>query len=233
MTFLWILAAITFLIVFLLTVHVKLVISYDGDVVLSLRVLGIRIPLLPRPKKKIRPSDFTLKRYKKRLAKDAERAAKKQQKKLEKNRKKAEKKAAKKKAKKLPSTGVTVKDESGTLSVLLSIIGGVLDRFFGKLRVDLVRMRITVGGPDATKTAMTYGIVSQSVAYLCELIAQKTKFRRKKREEITVVPDFLAQSTTADILIIFTVNLWYFIDILFTFAFRFILEKIRRESELL
>lgn len=232
MPFLWILAAIFFLVVFLLTVHVRIVVSYDGDVALSLRVMGIRIPLLPKPKKKIKPSDFSLKRYNRLLKKDAERAAKKQQKKLEKSRKKAEKKAEKKKAKKLPSSGVTVKDESGTLSILLSVIGGVLDRCLGKLRVDLLRLRITVGGSDAAQTAVTYGIVAQGVAYLCELIAQKTKFRRRKKEEISVTPDFLAQTTTADILVIFAVNLWYFIDILLTLAFRFIVEKIRRESEL-
>lgn len=234
MTFLWILAAILLLLVFLLTVHVKIVVSYDEDVVLFLRVLGIRIPLLPKSKKKIRPADFTLKRYKKRLQKDAERAAKKQRKKLERKRKKTEKKAAKKSAKKkkLPPTEVTVKDEPTTLTLLLSVIGGVLDRFLGKLRVDLVRFRVTVGGPDAAQIAMTYSIVSQGIAYLCELIAQKTKFRRKKNEEVSVIPDFLAKETTADILVIFTVNLWYFIDIVFILAFRFIKEKIRRESEL-
>ncbi len=234
MTWLWILAAITLLFIFLFTVRVKIVVSFDGSVALCLRVLGVRIPLLPKPTKKIRPADFTLARHKKRIRNDAERAAKKQQKLLEKKRKKAEKKAAQKKdkKKKLPQTEVTVKDEPSMVSLLLSVVGGVLDKFFGKLRVDLVRLRITVGGPDATKIAMTYGIVSQGVAYLMELIAQKTKFRRTKNEYISVIPDFLARSTTADISLIFTVNLWYFLNILFTFAFRFIKEKIRRESEL-
>lgn len=234
MTWLWILAAIVLLFVFLFTVRVKIVVSYDGNVVLFLRVLGIRIPIMPRPKKKIHPADFSLKRHQKRLQKDAERAAKKHQRELEKKRKKAAKKAAQKKdkKKKLPQAEVTVKDEPSMMSLLLSVVGDVLDKFFGKLRVDLVRLRITVGGSDATRIAMMYGLVSQGVAYLAELISQKTKFRRTKNEYIDVTPDFLSQTTTADISMIFTVNLWYFINILFTFAYRFIKEKIRRESEL-
>lgn len=230
MTWLWILAAITLLFVFLFTVRVKIEVSYDGDVVLCLRILGIRIPLLPKPKRKIRLADFSLKRYKKRLQRDAERAAMKRQKKLEKKRTKATKKSAKEKIR--PDEAVTVKDEPSTISLLLSVVGGVLDKFFGKLRVDLVRLRITVGGKDAAQIAITYGIVSQGIAYLAELIAQKTNFHRRKNECIFVTPDFLASSTTADISLIFTVNLWYFTNILFTLLYRLIKEKFAAKASL-
>ena len=111
------------------------------------------------------------------------------------------------------------------MSLILRIVGGVLDTFFGKLRVKIARVNIVVGGPDAAKTALTYGIVSQGVAYLMEQIATKTKMTRARNTYVSVVPDFLASKTTADLLIIFRLRL---IDLLSTgivFFIRFMKEK--------
>ena len=123
-----------------------------------------------------------------------------------------------------------VKDEPSMISLLLSIVGGIVDKFAGMLRVDVARVHITVGGKDASATALTYGIVSQGVAYLMEILMHKTRFYRPKNEYIDVVPDFLAQTTTAEISIIFTVRLWHFVNIAFTFAYRFIKKKFAAQA---
>ena len=116
------------------------------------------------------------------------------------------------------------------ISILLSIVGDILEKFFGTLGVEVVRIRITVGGPDAAATAITYGIVSQGVAYLLELLSLKTAFRRKNNEEVFITTDYLSRETTADVSIVFTLRLWNFIRIACRFIIRFIQEKIRRES---
>ncbi len=232
MIFLWILGALLLLLLFLLFVGIKIRVSYKEEVTLSVSVLGIRIPLLPKPKKKINLRQFTRKRNAERLEKERLSAIKKQQRKQEKEKKKKAAKSAKKneKKKRLPTEQTPVKDEPSMISLLLSLVGGIVDKFAGMLRVDAARIRITVGGPDAAKIALTYGIVSQGVAYLMEILMHKTRFYRPKNEYVSVVPNFLAETTTADISLIFTVRLWHFVNIGCTFLYRFIKEKIRRAS---
>ncbi len=232
MIWIWIFSVILLLVSFILFVGVKIRVSYNGEIRLSVSVLGIRIPILPKPKKKINLRKFSRKRHTDRLRKEQSQAAKKLQRKLEKERKKKAAKSEKKnsKKKKLPQEQTAVADEPSMISLLLSIVVGILDKFAGMLRVEVARVRITVGGADATKTALTYGIVSQGVAYLMELLMHKTRFYRSKNEYVSVIPNFLAQTTVADISLIFTVRLWHFVNIACTFLYRLIKEKIRRAS---
>lgn len=232
MTWLWILGAILLFLAFLLFVGVKIHVSYAEEIALSLSVLGIRIRLLPKKKRKITLRNYTHARHKKRLIRESESAAKKERRRMMKENKKRLKKATKKveKKKKLPPEEKKKSDGASVISILLSVVGDILDKFFGMLGVEVVRIRITVGGPDAAATAIAYGAVSQGVAYLLELLSQKTVFRCKDNEHVSVTADFLSQKTTADVSIVFTLRLWNFISIAFTFLTRFIKEKIRRES---
>ena len=205
---LWILLALAALLLFLLLLPLSVRIGYDGEVTLSAGALGIYLPILPKRRKQPRLGRFSVKNYEKLLA--AERRRK------EKKRIAAEKKAAKKrsdseqakkdKSKRLPPAEVT--DEPSMIRVLLRIAGDVLDRFFGRLRVKILRLHITIGGADAAKTALTYGIVSQGVAYLLELIRQKTKSSPVRENSVSVTADFLAAKTTADIEIRFQLRLF-------------------------
>ena len=143
----------------------------------------------------------------------------------EKARKKKESNKAKQAEKEKKAAGEGVTDEPSAISLVLRIVGDILDTFFGKLRVKIARVHIVVGGPDAAKTALTYGVIAQSVAYLMELLSNKTKMSRKDDTSVSVVPDFLATKTTADLLIIFRLRL---IDLLSTgivFFIRFMKEK--------
>ena len=150
---------------------------------------------------------------------------KKQKKKqeAEKKKKAAAEQKKKEKQKQLPPPEVS--DEPGTIRILLRIVGDVLDTFFGRLRVKMLRLRIAVGASDAAKTAITYGIVSQGVACLMELIAQKTRYRRVKRAEVEVVPDYLAQKTTAEVDLRFGLSLADLIVTGVKLGVRFLREK--------
>ena len=220
---LWIVLGILLFLCALILIPVSIKIGYKEEVTLSVGVPGIYFPILPKKEKKAKP--LSKKKYEKLLLKDAERAEKKRladQKKAQKTKDTDKAKQAEKEQK---ANDAEMADEPSTMSLILRIVGGVLDTFFGKLRVKIARVNIVVGGPDAAKTALTYGIVSQGVAYLMELIATKTKMTRAKNTYVSVVPDFLAQKTTADLLIIFRLRL---IDLLSTgivFFIRFMKEK--------
>ena len=220
---LWIVLGILLFLCALILIPVSIKIGYKEDVTLSVGVPGIYFPILPKKEKKAKP--LSKKKYEKLLLKDAERTEKKRladQKKAQKKKGTAKAKQAEKEQK---AKDTEMADEPSTMSLILRIVGDVLDTFFGKLRVKIARVHIVVGGPDAAKTALTYGIVSQGVAYLMELIATKTKMTRAKNTYVSVVPDFLASKTTADLLIIFRLRL---IDVLSTgivFFIRFMKEK--------
>lgn len=220
---LWIVLGILLFLCALILIPVSIKIGYKEDVTLSVGVPGIYFPILPKKEKKAKP--LSKKKYEKLLLKDAERAEKKRladQKKAQKKKDAAKAKQAEKEQK---AKDAEMADEPSTMSLILRIVGGVLDTFFGKLHVKIARVNIVVGGPDAAKTALTYGIVSQGVAYLMELIATKTKMTRARNTYVSVVPDFLASKTTADLLIIFRLRL---IDLLSTgivFFIRFMKEK--------
>lgn len=220
---LWIVLGILLFLCALILIPVSIKIGYKEDVTLSVGVPGIYFPILPKKEKKAKP--LSKKKYEKLLLKDAEQAEKKRladQKKAQKKKDAAKAKQAEKEQK---AKDAEMADEPSTMSLILRIVGGVLDTFFGKLRVKIARVNIVVGGPDAAKTALTYGIVSQGVAYLMELIATKTKMTRARNTYVSVVPDFLASKTTADLLIIFRLRL---IDLLSTgivFFIRFMKEK--------
>ena len=74
-------------------------VEYNTDVRVAVKVLGMTFRITPKEKKPLKLSDFTPKKYRKRLAKDEKlrlkQEAKKAKKQAEKERKKAEKKAAK------------------------------------------------------------------------------------------------------------------------------------------
>lgn len=220
---LWIVLGILLFLCALILIPVSIKIGYKEEVTLSVGVPGIYFPILPKKEKKAKP--LSKKKYEKLLLKDAERAEKKRLADQKKAQKKKDTDKAKQAEKEQKANDAEMADEPSTMSLILRIVGGVLDTFFGKLRVKIARVNIVVGGPDAAKTALTYGIVSQGVAYLMELIATKTKMARAKNTYVSVVPDFLAQKTTADLLIIFRLRL---IDLLSTgivFFIRFMKEK--------
>lgn len=220
---LWIVLGILLFLCALILIPVSIKIGYKEDVTLSVGVPGIYFPILPKKEKKAKP--LSKKKYEKLLLKDAERTEKKRLADQKKAQKKKDAVKAKQAEKEQKAKDAEMADEPSTMSLILRIVGGVLDTFFGKLRVKIARVNIVVGGPDAAKTALTYGIVSQGVAYLMELIATKTKMTRAKNTYVSVVPDFLASKTTADLLIIFRLRL---IDLLSTgivFFIRFMKEK--------
>lgn len=220
---LWIILGILLFLLALILIPVSIKIGYTDKVTLAVGVPGIYYSVLPRKEKKAKP--LSKKKYEKLLLKDAERAEKKRLSEEEKVRKKKNSAQAKQAEKEKQQSDSEATDEPSAISLVLRIVGDILDTFFGKLRVKITRVHIVVGGPDAAKTALTYGIVSQGVAYLLELLSNKTKMSRKDNTSVSVVPDFLATKTTADLLIIFRLRL---IDLLSTgivFFIRFMKEK--------
>ena len=220
---LWILLGILLFLCVLFLIPLSIKIAYTDTVSVAVGVPGIYYSIFPKKGKKTKP--LSKRKYEKLLLKDSERAEKKRLAEEKKAQKKKDSKKAKQAEKEKKADNETTADEPSAISLVLRIVGDILNTFFGKLQVKIARVHIVVGGTDAAKTALTYGVVAQGVAYLMELLATKTKMSRKDDTSVSVVPDFLAQKTTADLLIVFRLRL---IDLLSTgivFLIRFIKEK--------
>ncbi|MGM9636507.1 MAG: DUF2953 domain-containing protein [Eubacteriales bacterium] len=198
----------------------NLILIYDGQLVLSLRVLFLNIRLVPGKKKIPNPEHYSPGKYRKMLAKKAKKEQKKQanaQKKLEKKKQsEAKKKTAAPQnmpARKKPQKSVA--DILDLVWQILEMVKGLVRSFGKHFRIEAVRLKITVAGEDAAKTAIMYGMVCQGVAYLIEILSTVTNFKAKHRENISVEADFLSEKSTADLHLIFRLRVWHLFAMVF------------------
>lgn len=182
----------------LLLVRLQFDIACTEDVTLRLRVLGIPIPLYPAPLKKVKVSKFKRGYPKEKTAE----------------------KPAEKKAK--PSAKPAEKIPLGEkIDIVLSLLKKLCKKFFKHLRLDVSHIVITVGADDAASAAITYGIVSQSVAYLLAFLDAHLNIRKKRRGEISVRCDFTAERTVCDIRITASLAVWQLLDIGISLAYNY------------
>lgn len=219
-------------IAFFLSLRLHFLLQYDGDVTLKAGFACFRFTLVPNKREKL--NDPTLSPRKKRkllqkLRAAEERSLAKKEKKEEKKRQKKEKqavKAAKKKKKKgaAPEKAVPPKKKrslKASLRLVIRLVKLLLDKFGKHLRIKVKRLRLTVATGDAASTALVYGGVSQSVAYLLALLNRFSRLKVKKNS-LSVGADFLSEKTTADIKISLSISLAGLIATLFGAGWAFI-----------
>lgn len=194
----WILAIILLLFVLLLLVRLRFDINCTEEVTLRLRILGIPIPLYPAAAKKVRVSKFRRGYPKEKEAKKpAERKAK----------------APAKPAEKIPL--------GEKIDIVLALVKKLCKKLCRHLRLDVSHIVITIGADDAASAAITYGIVSQSVAYLLAFLDAHLNIRKKRRGEIAVRCDFTAARTACDIRITASLAVWQLLDIGVSLAYNY------------
>ena len=182
---LWIVLGILFVILLVLFLPIRLSVSYQTILAVELRFLFFHFPLYPKKQKKIRARDYSKKRLKKR------------------KKKKTASAVASTKPKKKKSATEALR----TVRLLLYIFKNVYKRIFPTFRVRVCRLQATIATGDAATTAILYGTVCQSIAYLLEALRIVTG-RPVKEDEVTVFPDFLGEKTTLSLHILLSTNLW-------------------------
>ncbi len=166
-----IIAAIVLLIVLLLLTPVKVNVLSAGNVSLKVGVGPIKINVLKKKKKKIKLKDFSQKKY---LSKIDE---------LKRQKNKPKVKEKSKNGEKTPL--------SDTVDFILGILRRV-DTYTGRLITRVKRLEVSVGGSDPAAAAVTYGVASQGVAYLLEVLDNKTTLKKRKSDIVSVNVDYLS-----------------------------------------
>mgnify|MGYP003290890477 CR=1 FL=1 len=185
MIFLWIFLGILIFFALLALLNVHLILEYQEDVTLTLSVLFFKYALFPSKKKKETPS--------------------------------GPKKQRKEKKKEVSSNGETKPKEKGVLeklSTLRDLLGVLLKKTLGHLQVRASRIRIRVATGDAASTAILFGAVNAGMVFLLETLDRFVKIKTYSGDDIEVRPDYLAEKTTVDVRLLFSLRVWHLCDIL-------------------
>ena len=239
MTGLYIFLGILAFFVFIFTIKIKviLIMPSPDDVSLTLKICGIPIRILPAKDKKIKLSRYSKKEMEKRRLAEIEKAKKKAAKKAAKKRKKEEK-AKKEKEKleklrkegKLPADNKKKKKNDDPTAITLvdninaatAALGTFFVRFGRRFRIDVSRIIITVATGDAATTAITYGAAVPAVMALIALLEKITDLRGIDKADIHLRCDYLAQKTTVDVHVAFSMRPYHLFDMLFSALFAFL-----------
>lgn len=184
MLILKILAGIVLFLALLLSLRFKLDVALYDQLLLRVGLGPVMITLSPSKKRRIDPKQFTYKKHQRRLNRDRKRALKKAEKKKRKASVAGEK-TLKKEAKEKPSLEFII--------ALLECILQELGVFAKCVRTEIKTLEITVGGKDAAAIGKSYGVISQSVEYLIELLRLKTNLKIGKDSSVAVRADFLLE----------------------------------------
>ena len=216
MTALIVIGCILLFLIFLLSIKVKIIVSYSEEIALTVRVLGINVRILPAKKKKgaHRMSAKKAQKIKKKL----------RDKRLKKNEA-ARKKSAQKEESKLQKAEKPKKSLAEILyaiKLIRAIASKVIKKLFKHLRIDIARLKIVVATEDAASTAVAYGAITQSINLLFPILEQVKNFSLPKDTDIDVHVDYLSDSMQADIKLGFAIRVWHLFDIALGALFTFI-----------
>ncbi len=220
MTVLCIIGGILLFLFFLAMIKAEVIIKYADNFALAVRVCGIKINILPPRPKRIKIHNYTPKKIAARRTREEKKAgkvaAKKKAKTLEKAAKKERERELRRRGK------LKKKSISETLSLILALVKTAVGRFARHLRIRVARLHINVATGDAAKTAVLYGTIAQSVAYIAALLDSTGTLKGVGRADVAVRADYLSEITTADIEIGISLRVWQAFDILIRTAVTFI-----------
>lgn len=184
MTVLAILVVIALLIFLLLMTNLKIRVASDGDITLKAGAGPVMLKLMPKKQKKVKLRRFTHRKY---LALvEAEKKGLQD--------KKAGQEADKSKQKE--------KGKKESVANTVSLITQILERlgvYAGRLRTKIKSLDVTVGGDDAASAAVTYGVISQSVSYLIEILDCNTKLNIPDPDRLSVKCDYTAKEISINV----------------------------------
>lgn len=226
-----VIGAILLFLVFLLSLKATVTVAYADEVRLFVRVLFVKIKILPSKEKKY-PHSMSARKArrlkKKRLKKLRKKLEKKRGKQAEKEQKKRDVALGKaEKEKKSPSEILAI------ISLVCSLVGKIVKTFFKHLRIKLVRINLKIATDDAATTAVTYGAVSQTMNLLFALLDGVKTVKLPKNEEINVYPDFCSEDTEIDLKIEFSIRVWHILHVAAVALARvvkYFFEKAKRED---
>lgn len=220
---LYILCGVILFFALLLSLKANVRLEFKDSLTLSISVLFIKINISPAKKKPINYKEYTYEKHQKRLRKKYQAYLKKLEKKRIKSEKKAQKKAERKAEtaeQKKARKNAPKRSVADWIDIAVGVLAMFFNKFFRHLHIKVARLKVNVATGDAASTAIAYGAIVQSVAYLIEMLDRITNVDGLKKAEIEVIPDYLSEKTTLDLCFVFSLRVWHLFDILFGIIIR-------------
>ena len=195
------------MIFFIGLIKATVVIAYSDDIELYVKVLFLKIKILPSKEKKYSHSLS---------AKKAAKIREKMRKKAEKKRLAAEEKEKAKEEKKATKEKKSISEIIAIIKMVSDIATTVIGKFFKHLRIKVARIKVTIATGDAATTAIAYGAVSQSLNLLMPTLQSVKNFEKIDKADIKIDLDYAADAPTVDIKLGFSIRVWHVFDLIFS-----------------
>ncbi len=227
-----ILGIIALFFAFLLSLKATVTVAYSGEVQLYVKVLFLKIKILPAKKKKY-PKSMSAKKARKIMAKRDKKAAKKLAKKNAKKQEKEEEKRA-------VASGKVQKEKKSAgeildiISLVANLLKAVIGKFFSHLRIKVARIRLVIATGDAATTAIVYGAVTQAINVLFPLIDQIKTVKTPVNKDIDISTDFCSDESEIDVEVSFSLRVWHLFHVAFAALgklIKYVFKTVRRKME--
>ena len=220
MTGLYIFIGIVLAFLLLLSIKARVTLEFNDELRLTVKILCFNIQVAPaKEKKPVKLKDYTFKKHQKRLRENYSNYLKKKKKKEEKKAKKAQDKAKRAEKKKFDKENDIKQPPQRTVldwvNIAGAVIGALFSKFSKRLHIKVARLKINVATGDAASTAILYGAMIQSVAYIIEVLRSVTNVDGLKKADISVSPDYLSEKTSVDLCFVFSLRVGHVFEILF------------------
>ena len=181
----WIIAGSIFVFILLLTLgRVKIIFDYKEDLILKVKYMFLPLVTIPATKPKKQKSPKKEKKSKKKSEETAEEASDEEPKDGEKTEEKK------------PKKKIAITDILEVAKLALDSLGKPLKRILKRTVFAHLAVRISVGGEDAAKTAIKFGLVNMAVGNALGWL--DTAFTLKKPDDINITADFQSEETKID-----------------------------------
>lgn len=217
MTALYIVLILAAAVALILSLGVKINLSLKSvngtsNVSVYLTVGPIKVRLLPKKRKKIKLSDYSAKKYREYLEKE-----------------KADLSAPKAVSEKKEAAKST--DFMSDLKEFRYILSKLLENSSKHIKCTVIDFRISAGTGEAASTALLYPCICAAVSAIIQLLKSSVKLDLKNPENISVDPDFLGSSVSADINTSFGTNVFGLVCTFGGIAVSFIKRAIRNDKK--
>lgn len=209
------------------------VIEYEDSFALTLKILFIKINLVPGKEKKIKLKKYSRSALAKQKAAKKKKDEKKFQKTVEKKRqKKAEKAAMEKSGEKKKK--MTFSEVTELISMIYKAVTQLFSHLFGYIKTEVVKMHISLSAGSVDKTAVAYGACMGGVNLLFELLDKKSHLKITSGDSVSILPNYVGSGFKASIKIIISIRLWQVIGMLIPSgitALKYFIKKNVKEKE--
>lgn len=205
MILLYILAVIVLFIIFIANASFRIDIKLNSELSVSLKFLFLKFRIFPSDKTKVKLRDFKIKNYRKRRIAEEKSFIKKNKK----------QKKIKQKKKEKPNLSQSL---VFYIDFIKKVIFKSIKKFGKYLIIEIKSIKISVSEEEPAKTAVTFGAVVQAVSYIKELTDNflNVRYIGKKQHYISVVPDYISGTTTADIDLRLKIKTWQIFAVIAT-----------------